>query len=139
MTVAPLVGDDELSIAALREAGLRLFGPAAALFAVEVRRSSVGPELAWGSAQPEVLRVPGERVDVEAQDVLGGEAQEQPLAAVGGSAVAVIEAAARSDADVVVIAADDRGLLARKLAGSATQDLVRLAPLRVLVVRVDGP
>jgi nucleotide-binding universal stress UspA family protein len=141
VTVALLAGQDEAQVAALRRTTVRLFGDGADLYAMEIDRASVDPELAWGSTTPEVHPVdtePATPAEPEPDEVLGEEPIPQPLPRTGDSAAAVLEAAQRVGADLVVVAADDRGALTRLLAGSATHDLVRAAPVPVLVVRVGS-
>lgn len=96
--------------------------------ALEVGGDEVDAELAWGTRRlcARTMAMPG------AED--GGQTVELPLPETGDASGAVLAAARHLKADVIVAAGDRRGRLARVLSGSATDDLVRDAPIPVLIV-----
>jgi nucleotide-binding universal stress UspA family protein len=140
VSVVLVAGSDDAEVAALRTVAVGLFEHAD-VFAMAIDDGSIDPDLAWGTASPEVhlVDLEGEPVRATGDELADGAALEQPMPAVGDSAVAVVEAARRVRADVVVVARDDRSAAARLFGGSAVHDLVRWAPLPVLVARAEVP
>jgi nucleotide-binding universal stress UspA family protein len=140
VSIVLVAGSGDAEVAALRTVAGRLFEEAD-VFAMSIDDGSVDPELAWGTASHEVhlVDVEGEPVRATGDELAEEDALEQPMPAVGDSAVAVVEAARRIGADLVVVARDDRSAAARLFGGSAVGDLVRWADLPVLVVRPEVP
>jgi nucleotide-binding universal stress UspA family protein len=128
-----VAGADDEQIVRLTQVTTSLF-PTADPVAMRVDDASVDVELAWGTRLPAVEAVDPAGVEFGEDLGAGLGAVELPLPVVGDSSLAVAEAVLQVGADLVVVAADDRGWFSRLFSGSATGDLVRQPPVPVLVV-----
>jgi nucleotide-binding universal stress UspA family protein len=160
MTLVLLALDEsEESIGAARQAR-RLFGADATYLAVYVSETPPGwtaIPTAWGSVYPYPYAAPYPLVEEElagaesdrpvredARDTaeqLAGEAGVSAAAAVGevgDPAEAILSAADRHHADVIVVGATHKNWWRRLLEGSVSQDLVRRSHRPVLVAGQDA-
>lgn len=133
-----------------------LFGDDAAYFVIHVAESPTVPAMAWGAAYPVAMpmlaypppvAIAGEQsnddslrqaaeqhASMVADDAsLGSDAH--PLSDVGDPATAIIDAARDQHVDVIVVGSHERSWFSRLFSGSVVQDVVRDAPVPVLVVK----
>ncbi len=157
MTRVLIAADDsELAVEAASSAH-HLFGDDAVYFVINVAPSQPVPTMAWGYAYPVVMPmvaypppVAGDGEPATSDDAARDGAEQRaalvaddaslgtgarPLADVGDPATAIIDAARDQLVDVIVVGSHDRSWLSRLFSGSVVNDVVRDAPVPVLVVK----
>ena len=123
---------DTEQLPALRAAVLLILGRSCDVLAMEVAHGSTDPALDWGTETSTVQPLGG-------SPATGASLGEQPLGVDGTTWRAVVEAARRNRADVIVVSRERRPRWRRLLSGSFVHDLVDRAELPVLVVDPEGP
>jgi nucleotide-binding universal stress UspA family protein len=137
----------------------RLFGDDAVYFVIHVADAMPIPTMAWGYAYPVAMPMvaypPPTAGTGTADPTLGeGSARDvaeqraahvvddaalgtsaRPLADVGDPATAIVDAARDQHVDVIVVGSHERSWFSRLFSGSVVQDVVREAPVPVLVVK----
>jgi hypothetical protein len=124
---ALVVGGDTEGVTKLTDVVIALLGPGCEVAAIELDTSSVDSQLAWGTAGPRVRPITPLTCD---RGALG----EQPLAEDGDTWKAIVDAAHRTEADVIVVLRRHQHWLSRVFSGSAARDLIEHSELPVLVV-----
>jgi nucleotide-binding universal stress UspA family protein len=145
------VDDSDTSLEAARVAH-GLFGDAASYLVVNVADSGVNSSIAWGYAYPvamPMLDVPMTATDPGLDRTLAEDAQQhaadiaesahlpspEAVGETGDVASAILQAAHKHEADVIVVGSHERSWFSRLLSGSVATTLVREADIPVLVVR----
>ena len=137
----------------------RLFGDDAVYFVINVADALPTSTMAWGYAYPVAMPMiayppptagtgtseeyPGEESAREAAEqraalvaddaALGTGAR--PLSDVGDPATAIVDAARDQHVDVIVVGSHERSWFSRLFSGSVAHDVIRDAPVPVLVVK----
>lgn len=163
MTRVLIAADDSDLAVETATSAHRLFGDDAVYFVIHVADSMPMPTMAWGYAYPVAMPMvayppptvgTGTGAGVGDPTVGEGAARDaaeqhasavaddaalgagaRPLADVGDPATAIIDAARDQHVDVIVVGSHERSWFSRLFSGSVVQDVVRDAPVPVLVVK----